>query len=196
MFKKSTKFPLKAKAKWETDLNKMFTQEEFKEFYCSIYTSTSSTKFKDFQYRLLNRALVNSIELYKWKIIPSNLCTFSNEQPETAMHLLLTCEISKIIWNTFLQHLSIKTGKPIHFTEVEKMLGITQFNHQNIYNLLFIIVKQYLYACRCQKSKPQVNVLLEKSMNLNILRLLSQEKITKCKSSRRNGRWRCNTLNS
>ena len=26
---------VKAKAKWETDLNRMFTQEEFKQFYCS-----------------------------------------------------------------------------------------------------------------------------------------------------------------
>ena len=147
MLKKSTKFPLNAKAKWETDLNRMFTQGEFKQFYCSIYTSTLSTEFRDFQYRLLNRPLVTNIELYKCKIIPSNLCTFCNERPETAMHLLLTCEISKIFWNTFLQHLPIKTGITIHFTEVDKMLGITQFSHQDIYNLLLIIVKQNIYAC-------------------------------------------------
>ena len=41
------------------------------------------------------------------------------------------------------------------------MLGITQFNHPDIYNL-FIIVKQYIYAFHCQKSRPQINVLLEK----------------------------------
>ena len=139
MLDKSTKFSLKAEAKWETDLNRMFTLEECEEFYCSIYTSPSSTKFRDFHYRLLNRALVTNIELNQWKIIPSNLCTICNERPETAMHLLLTCEISKIFWNTFLQHLSIKTGNnPFHRDRENARDNTVQSSG---YILLFIIVK-------------------------------------------------------
>ena len=50
----------------------------------------------------------------------------------------------------------------IQFTEKEQLLGITNFQYQDLFNLIFIITKQYLYACRCLKTMPSTEMLISK----------------------------------
>ena len=56
-------------------------------------------KFRSFQYRVLQRALVTNIELKKWQIKESDLCTNCGEFRETISHLLVECEYSKELWD-------------------------------------------------------------------------------------------------
>ena len=91
-----------------------------------------------------------------------NVCSVCHHEAESIIDLLIRCEVSELVWKKLLSKIETLTGIHIQFTESEKMLGILNFQYQNLYNLLFIIVKQYLYACRCLNIRPQINILTEK----------------------------------
>ena len=142
MLTRNTDFPHKAKEKWAT--------------------GTISTQLRDFQYRLLNQAVITNTHLFKWKIIQADLCTFCEEQPESILHLLVKCKHSQFIWNKLIVKLHTLTGIYIQFTEKEKLLGITNFQYLDLFVLILIITKQYLYACGCLKTMPSIEMLISK----------------------------------
>ena len=152
MLIRNADFPHKTKEKWATDLNTTLSQDTFSCYFQNIHKCTLSTKLRDFQYRLLNQAVITNTHLFKWKIIQADLCTFCEEQPESILHLLVKCKHSQLIWNKLFVKLHTLTGTYIQFTEKEQLVGITNFQYQDLFNLIFIITKQYLYACRCLKT--------------------------------------------
>ena len=162
MLSRNADFPHKAKEKWATDLNTTLPQDTFSCYFQNIHICTISTKLRDFQYRLLNQAVITNTHLFKWKIIQADICTFCEEQPESILHLLVKCKHSQLIWNKLFVKLHTLTGIYIQFTEKEQLLGITNFQYQDLFNLIFIITKQYLYACRCLKTMPSIEMLISK----------------------------------
>ena len=162
MLSRNADFPHKAKEKWATDLNTTLPQDTFSCYFQNIHICTISTKLRDFQYRLLNQAVITNTHLFKWKIIQADICTFCEEQPESILHLLVKCKHSQLIWNKLFVKLHTLTGIYIQFTEKEQLLGITYFQYQDLFNLIFIITKQYIYACRCLKTMPSIEMLISK----------------------------------
>ena len=57
-------------------------------------------KFNSFQYRILLRACVTNIQLYKWGISDTDMCTFCNSSKETVNHLLYECKYVEPLWHT------------------------------------------------------------------------------------------------
>ena len=45
-------------------------------------------------------------------------------------------------------------GVRIHVTDTEKILGILEIDDKNLLNLVNVIVKQYIYTCRCNNILP------------------------------------------
>ena len=60
--------------KWMQDLGTNFCESlvEFGRLHLNIYKVTNVTKYRSFQYRLLQRGLVANIQLQKWGLIPSD----------------------------------------------------------------------------------------------------------------------------
>ena len=50
------------------------------------------------QYRLLQRALVTNVHLFKWKIRENDLCTFCSLAKETISHVIFQCEVVQNLW--------------------------------------------------------------------------------------------------
>ena len=77
--------------KWRSELGDSFCQgiREFSDYHKDIYRITNIPKYRSFQYRILQRAVVTNINLEKWGIIPSNACTFCRNQPETLLHIMI-----------------------------------------------------------------------------------------------------------
>ena len=118
-----------------TWINATLPQDTFSCYFQNIHKCTISTKLRDFQYRLLNQAVITNTHLFKWKIIQADLCTFCEEQPESILHLLVKCKHSQLIWNKLFVKLHTLTGIYIQFTEKEQSLGITNFQYQDLFNL-------------------------------------------------------------
>ena len=134
----------------------------FLSFFNSIYTCTRDTKLRDFQFRVLHNAVITNMKLKEWNIKDDNLCNFCNREPETLIHLLLDCDVSKQIWQYVYNFIYELSGTRIHMNKEEIMLGIIDKPFAVFFNNVHIIVKQYLYACRCLDKRPLNGVIIEK----------------------------------
>ncbi len=70
-------------------------------------------------------------------------------------HLLIECSTSLNVWEWVFQFLSENAGIQISFSKCELILGVIECAESAIFNLLFTITKQYIYACRCLEQTPQ-----------------------------------------
>lgn len=82
--------------KWQRKLNIQFDFEDFKQV--NIKLLTSNTKLRSFQFRFLCFGIVTNKQLYQWKIIDSDRCTFCHDHYETQEHLFLYCTVVKRFW--------------------------------------------------------------------------------------------------
>ena len=153
--------PTNLVAKWSADLATTLSVDHIHEAFQLIKTSTLSPKHRDFQFRLIHRVLVTNRSLKLWKIKDSENCTLCNVESETICHLLWDCTHSKLIWNMLFNWINEKTQINITYSKKEVLLGIANYNMQFL-NCLFLITKQYLYACRCLDEKPNFGSLESK----------------------------------
>ena len=107
-------------------------------------------KYKDFQYHLLLCKIVTNCDLFKWKIMDSDKCTFCKMEPENIIHLFVTCPKTNIgyqLINKWLEKLQLpRCQSPTRFM-VNNIVG----NPKHVINYVAIIIKQYIYRCRCLK---------------------------------------------
>ena len=139
------------RAKWEKLLKWEISEKNWSQQMCNIKASTLSTKLQAFQYRLINFALVTNIQLHKWNILPSDLCTFCKKDQETIIHLFTKCEhVKKKIWyplsrwlyNFCLIQLDVNQ-------EFELLFNAYKDSFPQIVNLIILIAKHYVYVKRC-----------------------------------------------
>jgi len=84
LLRQNTRLLPKAVAKW----NNTFLGLDWLAVYSSLKNSTSDTKLKWFQYRILHSVLTTNDYLYKRKVIDTDRCTCCKTEKETVRHLL------------------------------------------------------------------------------------------------------------
>ena len=86
--------------KWREDLGTEFVEDisQFGQEHLRIYKVTNVTKYRSFQYRMLQRAIVTNVQLYKWGIKDTSMCTFCNLYEESVIHVFCECEIAMQLW--------------------------------------------------------------------------------------------------
>ena len=119
-----------------------------------MYSCTKSAKLRDFQYRVLNSILVTNDKLSRWGIINDESCSFCHSTPESIMHLLRECEISKRLWSDVSEYIYDNSGLRINMSDADVLLGVVGAGDTELLNLIHIIVKQHIYASRCNKIHP------------------------------------------
>ena len=131
-----------------------FNYEEYMRAFTNLYLSTKITKYRDFQYRLLLAKIVTNEQLFKWKIVESNKCSFCKMVPETFQHLFMKCVKTKPMWS-YLWELSNENE-----TEAYSFVNILFFKFhadpKHVVNMLATIIKQYIYRCHCNNQIPRV----------------------------------------
>ena len=80
-------------------------------------------------------------------------CSFCNLHTETVEHMLYSCTVTQNLWNDIFHWIYIKTGLRIAFTHDQILLGSAPMD-LDIFNLIFLIVKRYIYVCKCLKTIP------------------------------------------
>ena len=65
--------------------------------YSSLMNSTSNTKLKWFQYRILYKVQTTNDYLNKRKVTDSDRCTFCKSEQETISHLLWDCTYTDLL---------------------------------------------------------------------------------------------------
>ena len=122
----------------------------FRDQHKGIYKVTNVTKYRSFQYRLLQRGLVTNIHLEKWGILPSRLCSFCHTEPETLSHMFWTCSIVQEIWEEVAEYISTRFNTQELSMSLEAIITnqLVPVRH-NVANFICLITKQYIYSQRC-----------------------------------------------
>lgn len=141
--------------RWQLSLDTQINYRKYLRSFAGIIKVTISTMLRDFQYRvLLGKIFTNDI-LYKWGKLDSDVCTLCNIERDSLVHMLITCDKIKNIWNEFTAYIETKypadaavcTMDPINIVcnNVHPGLG-------NVINLLTLVTKQYIYRVKCLRT--------------------------------------------
>ena len=95
------------------------------------------------------------------KLIGDPKCTFCNKTDESIEHLLWECECVKRFLNKTILWL-IQHGIHITLNEKTFIFGIDPDQKSDIYKLVLMEMKYYIYYTRCSKSNMNLTVLLHR----------------------------------
>ena len=111
-------------------------------------------KYRSFQYRLLNSAIVTNVQLKRWKIKQLENCTFGCQEKETYLHLFIFCTYVRKLWLELESFMDQEFGpKPINFSVETVMSNKLIEDPKNIKNFICLLCKQYIYRQRCFDKK-------------------------------------------
>ena len=161
--KKSKTFDDRLWIKWSIDFgnNLLCEEDDISNAFSLIKKTTLSPVHRYFQFRVIHRILVTNKNLQIWKLKDNSLCTFCKNDTETIYHVLWECNIIQRLWEQIFHWLHDILDSDIRFNSKEIILGIND-EHLMMYNAVFVITKQYIYACKCKDDLPNFDVLITK----------------------------------
>ena len=138
--------------KWRQELGSQFCETliDFRDLHRYIYRVTNVPKYRSFQYRLLQRGLITNIQLEKWGLKASNMCSFCKQEIETIPHLMSLCPHVRILWQELTRYVQGRYGQIEMEISTEAIIAnrITgKVNH--IVNFMCLLLKQYIYSQKC-----------------------------------------------
>ena len=136
------------KYRWASDFTDI-TIDYLKKSLNNISKCTIEVKLRNFQYRLINKAIVTNIQLKHYKIKDNYRCTFCGRSKETIKHLFMECKRVKSLY-LFIETVSKQkldlSPKNILFNQVVPDAKAAK-------NTLILITKQYIYREKCMNNK-------------------------------------------
>ena len=148
--------------KWNQDLGQEITDSiwNFGKLHTSFYRTTNVAKYRSFQYRLLQRGIVTNIQLSKWGILPSDLCTYCKLERESLIHLFCLCPKVLELW----QQVSLYLQECYGYEDIEiipKKIIINEITstRKGPGDLICIITKQFIYKQRCLGQELHFSIL-------------------------------------
>ena len=147
--------------KWNQELEEDLCEDIFVygKIHMDIYKVTNIPKYRSFQYRLLQRALITNLQLYKWGIVDTNLCFFCKIHPETIVHLLCECTITMALWAEIKSFIQQEFGISIELGTTQILCNEFVARNQLV-NFIGLIAKQYIYRQKCLKQELSMRQLL------------------------------------
>ena len=135
--------------KWEKELGSYVSSSELKTHMKSIYLLSNVTKMRSFQFRLLHKALIMNVHLYRWGKRSDNLCSMCGEEPETIVHFFAMCSVVRNIWQKIREFVSEFSTMTVNFSARNILWNTVAEDNRSCINTVVLITKQYLYARRC-----------------------------------------------
>ena len=131
----------------------------FMKNFKDLYTCMNITKYRSFQYRLLHRAIITNVHLFRWGMRKDNLCTFCHQQKESYSHLFVMCSKVQPIWIRLEELMSRFDSTAITFNVYSVITNTLINNIKNVKNFLCLLTKQYIYRKRCFSENPSYEQL-------------------------------------
>ena len=142
--------------KWKNDVGEDI---DVNESFENIYTATISSELRNFQFKFIHRLLATNNALFKWKIIENEICTLCKNSVDSINHLFWECNVTQLFMYRFSQW--FKNHSKINYS-LEKKSFFFGISNDSIFNLICIITKRYLYSCKLNDCKPNINCLVER----------------------------------
>ena len=144
---------LRPKHRWEKKLHSEIDDEVWFGYFKNIYRITQVGKYRSFQYRLLMCATITNIDLKRWGISVTDLCSLCGKCKETLEHLFFDCEISTNLRQKLCEWLLEEFGRDkMTISKQNIILGnVANVFKFRIIDFFFLMYKQYIYRQRCLK---------------------------------------------
>ena len=143
-----------SKTTWQLELGMQFTDEQWWDMFPNFLSMVKPTKLRYFQYRLYTKSLTTNLRRHKWDPEVSPLCTFCANQVETTIHLLYNCPMILPLWERLSTWTNYFLQIDIIFSMDIVFLNNYRGKQKEIINSMIIVMKQYIYACKCKESIP------------------------------------------
>ena len=158
--------------KWSQELGVDLVESivDYGKEHSALYRVTNITKYRSFQYRLLQRGLVTNVQLCRWKIIESELCSFCRMCTESLVHLFCRCPKVQLLWQkvfsyseeTYGIHIEDRSDVAIILNRVVERIG-------SLGNFICLITKQFIYSQRCLKEEINFPVLKSRINHIQMI---------------------------
>lgn len=139
--------------RWSRKLQVEIDNRDFLKCCKNIYCQTISTKFRDFQYRLVLCAIPTNRKLFLWKVRDSQLCSFCENDIEDEIHLFVNCTHIQSLWRRLKDYIKDSVGNHVmtllKWSPRNIIFSQVHPAPNNVINFLVTIVKQYIYKTRC-----------------------------------------------
>ena len=112
------------------------------------------TKLQYLQYRVLTRKLTTNIIRHKWNTHISEYCTFCQTEKETIRHLLVECPKVTVLWENLTKMFRCLLRISVNLDPMTIIVNNYKGPCMHMVNSAIIIMKQYIYACKCYEEQP------------------------------------------
>lgn len=155
------KVPIRGLKTWEKFLNKPLIKNKIFE---NLQRNIKDTKLKWLQYRILHNILTTNKSVAKYDLDKSEKCSFCEKYPESIEHLFWKCKHIRKLWSK-LEHFLTEKCPHIINLKFDQALVLINFIHvpelqtDSVLDLIILVVKQFIYRCKFNKTKPTINFL-------------------------------------
>jgi len=152
--------PPKGIEKWSDVLNATI---DTKTVFSHIMKTTTDTRLRWFQFRILHKILPTQKSLCLMKIVDSSQCTFCQNEEETLDHLFWECNKVQSFWSDFIGWLQTHF---VHCTNLVLsreliILGTKKNNYTDkIIDLFILSAKHHIFASKHQNTTPQLQIFI------------------------------------
>ena len=153
--------PLKCIDKWSEAHNKEY---DVKKVFTHVIKTTSDTRLRWFQYKIIHRILPTQRFLFLRKIVTTPLCCLCNVEEETFEHLFWECERIQFFWEelTTWFHENFVHCSHVFFSKELVIMGVKpEVKTDKSFDLIMLLAKHYIFSCKLKKSAPLLRVFLQ-----------------------------------
>ena len=129
---------------WERELGVVIEYKDFIHVTQDIYKVTNIVKYRSFQYWLLQRSLTTNIQLCRYQIKNTDLCSFCNKEKRSVLHLFIYCDTVKPFWIKVEKLMYEFDETPIHFGVDTVLCNRVIDEAGHIKNFICLLAKQYI----------------------------------------------------
>ena len=149
--------------KWNKEFEITQTPEQWKKVRENGHYISISTKLRDFQYRVISHRLTTNVLRNKWDESISKTCTFCEMEDETISHILYYCKKVVKCWRALERWLNYFFDIKIRLDLKTVIQNDAKVSHHSLFvNTCILVMKQYIYATKCQKGILSFNVFAKK----------------------------------
>ena len=117
------------------------------------------------QIRITHRIIATNVVLQAMGVCNNNVCIFCKSERDSIQHLFWNCNHVNKFWYNFEKVLNDKCGIVFNlkFSEQLVLFGIdSHIKTDDVFDLILLLAKQYIYSCRFNNSLPTVDVFLKR----------------------------------
>ena len=135
---------------------------EMQEAFTQINRVTRIPKYRAFQYRLLQNAILLNDRLIYCKVSDTNLCCQCNLVKENTIHFFYECTCTQKIWGEIKIYLKRKYEVSINPTKSAILFNcIDTVNLLSFVNLVAMVMKQMQYAFKCRNKQIKTQHVID-----------------------------------